>query len=191
MLAVEAGATLQHRRIGSANDGMLGFLFRTLTREPARGAALFSAASETARQPHWYVEGAVADTIDGRFSMLATIVALLLVRLEHDGDAGNLPAVALTERFVEVMESEHRQLGLGDPTLGKKVRKLLGTLSARTDSWRDAIAEAGAWDEVVRESLYKGDVAPEAVRHSAQALRQFWSSLASCDLSRIEEGRFE
>jgi cytochrome b pre-mRNA-processing protein 3 len=170
---------------------MLGFLFRTLTAQPARGAAIFAAASRAGRQRHWYVEGAVADTIDGRFAMLATTVALVLVRLEHEGDAGNLPAVALTERFVEVMESEHRQLGLGDPTLGKKVRKLLGALSARTDEWRDAVAQRRDWDEVVRESIYKGNAAPDAIRHSAEALRQYWSRLARCDLSRIEEGRFE
>ena len=36
----------------------------------------------------------------------------------------------VTERFIEVMELEHRELGLGDPTLGKTVRKLVGLARA-------------------------------------------------------------
>ena len=52
--------------------------------------------------------------------------------------------MALTERFIEVMESEHRELGLGDPTLGKTVRKLVGALARRTELWRSATAAAKA-----------------------------------------------
>ena len=48
----------------------------------------------------------------------------------------NALSVALTERFIEVMEAEHRELGLGDPTLGKTVRKLVGSLARRTELWR-------------------------------------------------------
>ena len=118
---------------------MLGFLFRRLTAEPERGAELFAALTGEARRPHWYVEGRVPDTLDGRFAMLATIAALMLVRLEQLGDDGNAVAVALTERFIEVMESEHRELGLGDPTLGRTVRKLVGALARRTELWRDAV----------------------------------------------------
>src|SRR5689334_15027630 len=46
---------------------MLSFLFRGLTGEGASGAALFGALTAEARRQHWYVEGRVADTLDGRF----------------------------------------------------------------------------------------------------------------------------
>ena len=68
---------------------MLDFLFRRLTAEPKRGAALFDTLTKLAREPHWYVEGKVPDTLDGRFAVLATVMALVLVRLESDGEAGN------------------------------------------------------------------------------------------------------
>ena len=54
-------------------------------------------------------------TLDGRFAVLATITAIANVRLERDEDEGERLSVALAERFIEVMESEHRELGLGDP----------------------------------------------------------------------------
>ena len=105
---------------------MLTFLFRRLTAAPSRGAELFLAATGLAREPHWYVEGNVPDTLDGRFAVLATVTALVLMRLESEGEPGDAMSVALTERFIHVMESEHRELGIGDPTLGKTVRKLVG-----------------------------------------------------------------
>ena len=171
---------------------MLGFLFRGLTADPQRGAALFDAVTTEARAPHWYVEGMVPDTIDGRFAALATMVALVLVRLEEAAEAaeaGNAASVALTERFVEVMESEHRQLGIGDPTLGKTVRKLVGSLGRRTALWRLAAAGERDWAEAARESLYKDAVSAEALLHSSQSLQAFWTGIRRVDIQALEEGR--
>jgi cytochrome b pre-mRNA-processing protein 3 len=136
---------------------MLGFLFRGLTAEPKGGEALFDAATTEARRPGWYADAGVPDTLDGRFSVLATVTALLLVRLEREGDDGNRLSVVLTERFIQVMESEHRELGLGDPTLGKTVRKLVGMLAKRTELWRSARAGKSDWASATRQSLLRDD----------------------------------
>ena len=165
---------------------MLNFLFRGLTAERPDGAALFAAVTGQARRPAWYLQGAVPDTLDGRFAVLATITALVLVRLERDGDAGNALSVALTERFIAVMESEHRELGLGDPSLGKTVRKLVGMLARRTELWRGA---GDDWVEAARESLYKGDVADAAVKHSADALQALAEQLDATPLDAIQQGK--
>lgn len=168
---------------------MLGFLFRTLTDPDSSGPALFLSATAEARQAHWYIEGKVPDTLDGRFAVLSTILALILVRLESEGDDGNLLSVGLTERFIAVMESEHRELGLGDPTLGKTVRKLVGALEWRTDAWRLAVAGKRGWTTTAEESLYKGQArVPEAVEHCGQSLRRFWDSLEALDLAAIRQG---
>ena len=117
------------------------------------------------------------DTLDGRFAVLATVVALALVRLEQAGTSGNDASVALTERFIAVMESEHRELGLGDPTLGKTVRKLVGSLGRRTALWRSAVAGEGPWSEAARDSLYRGAAPPEALRHCTAALERLCARL--------------
>lgn len=168
---------------------MLGFLFRRLTGERPSGAALFDAATAEARQHHWYVEGQVPDTLDGRFAILATINALILVRLEQLGERGNLVSVALTERFITVMESEHRELGLGDPTLGKKVRRLVASLAHRVELWRGAALEKDEWLEATRKSVYKDGVGSDALRHTGEALRRFWTSLQSVETGDLEKGR--
>ena len=168
---------------------MLTFLFRGLTGERPAGAALFDALTAEARCPSWYVEGEVPDTLDGRFAVLATVTALALVRLERDGENGDHLSVAVTERFIEVMESEHRELGLGDPTLGKTVRKLVAMLARRTEQWRSA--DEANWAETTRESLYKDDVASAALDHSALALKRLAKRLSATSLDELGQGRIE
>jgi cytochrome b pre-mRNA-processing protein 3 len=167
---------------------MLDFLFRRLTAEPQRGSALFAAVTRLSREPHWYVEGKVPDTLDGRFAVLATVTALVLVRLEREGERGNDASVALTERFIEVMESEHRELGLGDPTLGKTVRKLVGSLARRTGIWRSVANGQADWAEATQQSLYKTNICPDALAHSASALERLARKLDPTPLVEISEG---
>ena len=94
--------------------------------------------------------------------------------------------MALTERFVEVMESEHRELGIGDPTLGKTIRKLVGALSRRVDIWRLALSGESAWSEAVRASL---PVAPHAAEFREQALRALADRLEATSLPQLAEGQ--
>ena len=166
---------------------MLGMLFRGLTTHRPRGSALFDAVTALARRPHWYVEGEVPDTIDGRFAMLATIAALTIVRLEQLGEAGVAQSAALTERFIEAIEAEHRELGLGDPTLGKTVRKLVGSLARRVDLWRSD----GDWRERVGESIYKAQPRAGPLNHASSALSAFWAKLERSDVQALADGRIE
>lgn len=170
---------------------MLDFLFRRLTADTPRGAELFERVTEIAREPHWYVEGKVPDTIDGRFAVLATVTALVMVRLEADGEPGDAVSVGLTERFIAVMESEHRELGLGDPTLGKTVRKLVGSLARRTDLWRSASSGATQWAVATADSLHKADASPGSIAHSAAVLERLWAGLKSAGLDEIAKGKLQ
>lgn len=170
---------------------MLSFLFPRLTPERSRGAALFEALVGVARQPHWFVEGQLPDTIDGRFALLSTIVALAIVRLERGGDHARA-GVALTERFVEAMDAEHRQLGIGDPTVGKTVRKLVGALDRRVDLWRRALDGDNGWDEAVQTSLFKNELPPaDALDHCGTAVRACWARLKAAPDDALADGRFE
>ncbi len=167
---------------------MLRFLFPRLTAEPARGADLFAWVTAEARATHWYVDGQVEDSVDGRFAILATIAALASLRLERAGDWGARASVALTERFIEVMESEHREMGLGDPKLGRTVRKLVGSLARRIELWRTAV-DGGDWNEAARRSVYGEDEPqPAALAHSARRLRDLWQRLEAAADSAVAEG---
>lgn len=173
---------------------MLGGLFARLTKRPARadrGRALFIALIGIAREPGWYRDGEVPDTVDGRFAVLATVVALALVRIETSSDQGRESSAALTERFVEAMDHEHRQMGIGDPTLGKTVRKLVGRLANRVELWRSTVG-ASDWAGAVRESLYRDQQPPaEAIRFSERRLRQLWATLGAASDEALATGEVQ
>lgn len=174
------------------SDSMLRFLFPRLTAQRSRGAALFEALVDEARQPHWFVNGQAPDTIDGRFAVLATIVALATVRLERGSDLARTAAVALAERFVEAMDAEHRQLGIGDPTVGKTVRKLVGALGRRVELWRQALDSGEDWDHAVRISLFRDSPpSPQALNHCEAALRSAWARLEAAPDEALAEGSIE
>ncbi|HVM38021.1 MAG TPA: ubiquinol-cytochrome C chaperone family protein [Sphingomicrobium sp.] len=169
---------------------MIRFLFPRLTRDEKRGQALFAALVAEARQPHWYIEGGVEDSLDGRFAVLSTLVALATVWLEQKGRDGEAAAVALAERFVEAMDAEHRQLGLGDPTLGKTVRKLMGALGRKVALWRGVVEGQGTWRAATEDSLLRGSKpAAAAIDHDEQALRGFWEKAHLLPVDQESEGR--
>lgn len=171
---------------------MLRFLFPRLTPQRSRGAALFEALVTVARQPHWFVEGQLPDTIDGRFAVLSTIIALATVRLERGSGSAQAGAAALTERFVEAMDAEHRQLGIGDPTVGKTVRKLVGALGRRVELWRRALDGVEGWDHAVLGSLFQDEPPePRALDHCETAVRGVWARLEAAPDEALADGRFE
>lgn len=170
---------------------MIERMFPGLTTAPARGAELFEAAVAEARRPHWYLDGRVPDTLDGRFAVLATVAALVTVRLESGGEEGRAGAVALAERFVEAMDAEHREMGIGDPALGRTVRKLVAALAGRVERLRAGLAGGGGdFTERLVESFYPGREPPdaEAAGHVARELGDLWSRLERADDAAVAAG---
>lgn len=159
--------------------GSLMGLFRT---EQNAARPLYAAVVERAREPHWYVAGEVPDTLEGRFAMLATLLALTDLRLETGGEEARLASVAFAECFVENMDAEHRQLGTGDPVMGKKIGSLVGALGGRVGAWRKAIGGEESWAAVVGRSVYRGQPMSEAViEYSERRLRDYWAGLEALD----------
>jgi cytochrome b pre-mRNA-processing protein 3 len=153
---------------------------------------LYGQVVATARQPHWYVEGGVPDTIDGRFEMVSAIFSLALVRLEQDPPQAQAMAF-LTEIFVADMDGQLRELGVGDMIVGKRVGKLMGAFGGRLGAYRNAFADGAAADalaEAARRNLY-ADTSPSEVQvaHVAAELRAVASRLAATDAIELAAGQ--
>jgi cytochrome b pre-mRNA-processing protein 3 len=118
----------------------LSFLQRLFPDKKQRAALapLYAAIVAEGRDPFWYREGQVPDTIDGRFDMIAAITALVLLRLEAEGEAGRVPGVLLTETFIDDMDASLRQIGIGDYIVGKHVGRMTSALGGRLAAFRDA-----------------------------------------------------
>ena len=96
-----------------------------------------------AREPEWYRDCGAADTLEGRFDMVAAVLSLVMLRME--GDPQLAPKTALlAEFFVEDMDGQLRQAGVGDLFVGKHIGKLMGTLGGRIGAYRKGLAEGQA-----------------------------------------------
>lgn len=150
---------------------MLRQLFQ---RSPARAAMapLYEAVVREARLPAWYREGGVPDTTDGRFDMIASVLALVLLRLEREGEATRDEQVLLAETFVDDMDGALRQMGIGDLMVGKHVGKMMGALGGRLSAYRDAFAGSSDLRQVVRRNIFRDEGADAAwVAERLEALK--------------------
>lgn len=135
---------------------MTGLWRRLFGREERDALApLYRAVVGEARRPVWYRSGGVPDTLDGRFDMVAAVMSLTLLRMEEAGDAGRAPAAYLTELFVEDMDGQLRERGIGDIVVGKHVGKMMGALGGRLGALREGFS-SGALDEVILRNIYRG-----------------------------------
>ncbi len=133
---------------------MTSFLSRLFAPRSDRLAALrplWARIVELAREPGWYAKGGVADTESGRFDALTMVTALVMLRMERVPELVG-PSAGLTELFVADIEGQLRNKGIGDPTLGKQMGKLVGALSGRIGAYRAALAadEAALIEAVTR-----------------------------------------
>ena len=165
--------------------GWLDQLFGT--RSDAATDALYAAVIDRARAPHWYLEGQVPDTIDGRFDMVASILSFVLLRLERDAEAAGASA-RLTEAFVTDMDGQLREIGVGDVIVGKQVGNMMGMLGGRLGAYRDGVA-AGNIDAVVERNIFRGAAPAGAVSHVSAHLHAFANALADTPTAAILVGQ--
>ena len=151
---------------------------------------LYRAIVERARDPRWYREGKVPDTLDGRFDMVAALLTLVLLRLEAEGEQGRGPSALLTEVFVDDMDGQLRQSGIGDIVVGKHIGKMMSALGGRLTAYREGLAAGGDLEGALERNLYRGEtVDEEAVATVAGGLRKIHAALAATTFEALREGR--
>jgi cytochrome b pre-mRNA-processing protein 3 len=149
---------------------------------------LYRAIVAAGRDPAWYLKGGVPDTVDGRFDMIAALLALVLLRLEADGDACRDATVRLAETFIDDMNGNLRQIGIGDLVVGKHVTRMMGALGGRLGAFRDAAADGDLVAPVRRNIFREHPPSDEALAFVADRLAGFRHRLKDESSERLEAG---
>lgn len=147
----------------------------------------YEAVVARGRAPAWYLDG-VPDTLDGRFEMIAAVLAHVLLRLEAD-PAMAQPSVHLTELFVDDMDSQLRLIGTGDLVVGKQVGKMMSALGGRLTVYREAAGEATALRGVLLRNLWAGEDPGEALDTTASRLAAFAAALVPLSADALLAGQ--
>ena len=118
---------------------LLSRIFGKTSDDRAHVRPLWHRTVEIAREKAWYADCGVADTVPGRFDAVTLVMALVMLRMERDKTLIE-PSVRLTELFVDDMDGQLRQSGVGDLVVGKRMGKLMSVLGGRIGALREALA---------------------------------------------------
>ena len=128
--------------------------FRARKRSQRTAAELYGSIVTAARREAFYLKYGVPDTPDGRFAMVVAHTYLVLERLRQEGEAAKELSRAVVEAFVSDMDDCMREMGVGDLTVPRKVKKATGALYDCTIAFRKAAAEGhSALANAVRSNL--------------------------------------
>src|SRR5260370_13401957 len=121
-------------------------MFIPIRREPGGGAAELDCRGvvEQARQPGFFFDGGVADTLDGRFELICRHAFLYLHRLKCEQ-----PRAALFgQRFFDVMLADFdrslREMGTGDLSVGREVKRMAEAFYGRIVAYQQGLASTDA-----------------------------------------------
>lgn len=137
---------------------MLQKLFRP--RNTARlGDRLYPLAVSQARDPGFYARMGVADRIDARFELYTLHVLILSQRLRDEGEQGAEAGQALFDTYVSALDHALRELGVGDISVGKKMRKLGEALYGRMTAYEGPLraGDHAALSAALARNVYESD----------------------------------
>jgi cytochrome b pre-mRNA-processing protein 3 len=113
-------------------------LNRLFRKGPSPERRLYEAIVAAARRPLPYAKWGVPDNIDGRFDMVALHLFLVLDRLKGEAEAFRQ---RLVDEFFQDMDRSLREMGVGDLSVGKKVRKMAEAFYGRVGAYSEGMAE--------------------------------------------------
>lgn len=165
-------------------------LFRK-TASPDAVHAVYGALVARARQPRFYADWGVPDTVTGRFDMISLHLALLFRRLRAEA-GGRAFAQAVFDLFFKDMDRSLREMGAGDLAVPKKIQKMGNLFYGLLASLDTALAadDPAAVERVLVRNVYAGEPHPAAAALAAD-LREEMQRLAALPLAAILAGRLD
>ncbi|MBS0272227.1 MAG: ubiquinol-cytochrome C chaperone [Proteobacteria bacterium] len=116
-----------------------------------QGERLCFSALNQARQPIFYTNWEVPDSLEGRFDCASLHVALLLRHLK-----GSLAQVVF-DIFFAYTELTLREVGVGDLSVGKQIKKCAQFFYGSMKSYHDALENKTGLEESLIRNLYGGN----------------------------------
>ncbi len=162
-------------------------LFRRSVEEPF---ALYGAIVAQARHPALYAGIGVPDTLDGRFDMIVLHAVLVFRRLRGEPPAVAERSQALFDLFMADMDRSLRELGVGDLSVPKRIKKMAEAFYGRLDVYVGALdaGDAARLTDALARNVFP-DGAPPTVGRLAAYVVAAAAALAETATADVIEGR--
>ena len=166
---------------------------RLFRRKPAQiaGLALYNACVDQARLPALYEAFGVPDTVEGRFEIYTLHVFLVLHRLKQQGARATDTAQGLFDTYLSSLDDALREMGVGDLSVGKKMRKLGEAFYGRVKNYDAAFKSLPVITELetlLQRTVYGGAVSNGLSSLTGYVLHQV-ESLNATPLDMLLEGQ--
>lgn len=172
---------------------MILSLFR---KDPVRDQAIdaYEAIVGQSRAPAFFTDHGAPDTVEGRFEILALHVFLVLRRLKGAGPAADRFSQALFDVFFQNMDDSLREMGVGDLSVGKKIRRMAEAFYGRLGAYAaglDAGAPAEGAPDPLASALARNVFAAEGAHAASLAAyaRNAGAHLAAQPIDSLIAGR--
>ena len=148
--------------------------------------AFYAQAAGQARRPEFYTRLGVEDRIDARFELYTLHVLLLIMRLRDEGQDGADLAQTLFDTYVSALDHTLRELGVGDLSVAKKMRRLGQSLYGRMTAYETPLRseDPEALADALGRNVYAGEGA-DAARGLADYAQRARRTLAAQPLSTV------
>lgn len=115
---------------------------------------LYNSIIAQSLRPDFYVDGGARDNFSGRFEMTSLNAVLIFRRLRNAGPGGRELVQEVTNALFDGFDEALRDIGTGDLTVGKKIRKMGEAYYGRAKAYDEALVP-GTPDSVLEEALVR------------------------------------
>lgn len=169
------------------------FLLRGFTTNATRSnaEALYGRIVVQARKPVFYEKFGVPDTIDGRFDLVVLHAFLVLRRLGMGETTTEKLRQELFNAMFMNMDSSLRELGVGDLSVGKRIKKMATAFYGRVEAYEMPMSTSDGvvLAEAIARNLFRGAATKEGAASGVSAyMLATWSSLREQPLERFSLG---
>ncbi len=102
---------------------------------------LYQSIQAQALRPDFYFEGGARDNFSGRFEMTCLHGTLVFRRLRRAGGAGKALAQDVFDALFDGFDEALRDIGTGDLSVGKKIRKMGEAFYGRSRAYEEALSQ--------------------------------------------------
>ncbi|WP_339715323.1 ubiquinol-cytochrome C chaperone family protein [uncultured Sneathiella sp.] len=168
-------------------------LFRRNPQEAA-ATALYVEIVRQSRLPAFYMVAAVPDTVDGRFEMISLHAFLVMRHLKGRGEAAQKLSQTLFDQMFADMDQSLREIGIGDLSIGKHIKKMAKAFYGRVAAYEAALDGGGeSLEDALKRDHYGSveEVPADAVRRLADYVRAADARLAAAGLDPLMAGKVD
>jgi cytochrome b pre-mRNA-processing protein 3 len=133
------------------------------------------------REPVFYRDLAVPDTVDGRFDLLVVHLWMVLGRFKAF-EGGTELSQALFDRFCADMDDNLREMGVGDLTVPKRMQAFGEAFYGRTAAYDLALVGG---EEPLAQALCKNILNGQGIEHARRLARYAQAAIAA--LGRLDQ----